>query len=180
MKKLAILSIAIIFFVLDSKAQIINGSTAAVVQHSRPKAVENIVKVKKDKGNTPSAEQESQKKQDTKVLSREEIEAMIKAERPLVAITPEQKAQIELEAKKRMRASIKKQSVRERKDFIDIMRSAEQIRIRRQALAEGKSIENIEDSVKETSINPANDEEMEKYLFEKARLVEVGKDSDAK
>ena len=82
-----------------------------------------------------------------------------------------------------MRNSIKKQSVRERKDFIDVMTSAEKVKARRQALAEGKSSSDVylaEDAIKNPNINPAIDSEMENYLFEKAGLIPQDRETDVK
>lgn len=111
-----------------------------------------------------------------KLLSREEIEALIKSEAPAVAMTAEEKAEIDAKAKKNMRSSVKKQSVRERKDFIDAMTSSEKVVARRKALLAGQGkagAAQAEDNVKKPDINPSQDKEMENYLFEKAGLAQA-------
>lgn len=187
MKNLMILSVALVFgLILNTNAQIFNGSTSAVVQHKEPQALKNIPEPENKASEDTqalSSETEADDDDGAKLLSREEIEALIKAEQPAEPITPEQKAEIELGAKKSMRTSIKKQSLRERKDFIDVMTSAEKIKARRQALVEGQDAESAniaENSIEKPSINPAVDKEMENYLFEKARLSGTDKVSDVK
>ena len=191
MKYLTIISMALTFIFIDTvNAQIINGSTDAVVQYPIPSNVEDTATIEQDEvGNTSStssnAEQENNldDEAESRLLTREEIEALIKAEQPAIAITPEQKVEIESDAKKNMRNSIKKQSVRERKDFIDVMTSAEKVKARRQALAEGKSSSDVylaEDAIKNPNINPAIDSEMENYLFEKAGLIPQDRETDVK
>ena len=191
MKYLTIISMALTFIFINTvNAQIINGSTDAVVQYPTSSNVEDTATIEQDEvGNTSStssnAEQENNldDEAESRLLTREEIEALIKAEQPAIAITPEQKVEIESDAKKNMRNSIKKQSVRERKDFIDVMTSAEKVKARRQALAEGKSSSDVylaEDAIKNPNINPAIDSEMENYLFEKAGLIPQDRETDVK
>lgn len=145
-------------------AQMINGSTAAVVQHNKPTAAIEET--------SPAAVET--KKSDVRLISREEAQALIEAEQPAAAtMTPEQKAEIDTAAKKDIRNSLKKQSIRERKDFIDVMTNAEKIQKRRAALKEGKTeteARQIEAKVKEPNFNPEQDSAMEEYLFDKADL----------
>lgn len=122
--------------------------------------------------------------QPTTVTAQEDMSADAKEE-PAVVMTPEQKAEIDSKAKKNMRISVKKQSVRERKDFIDVMTSSEKILARRQALrnGQGKAAASLaEAGVKKPDFNPAADREMEDYLFEKAGLPQqdIIRGSDAK
>ena len=148
----------------NASAQIINGSTAAVVQHAKPTAVTET-----------SAATETSAPSGSRLVSREEVEALIAAEQPAVAMTPEQKAEIDVAAKKSMRNSVKKQSVRERRDFIDVMTNAEKIQKRREALLNGQTeaeAVRAEAEVEKPTFNPAQDSAMEQYLFEKADLSE--------
>ena len=107
-------------------------------------------------------------------VSQEEVEAIINKEVPAATITPEQKSEISLAAKKNMRVSLDRQSTRDRRDFIDVMTNSEKVQARRKALVEGKSIEEakkIEDEVKAPEVNPKSDKDMEKYMHLKAGLL---------
>lgn len=162
MKKISLLLLPLAMLIYDNAcAQMIDGSTSAVVQ--RPKPV-----VAQPAPSQPAAVA-------AKKISEEDVKAVIDGlETPPVAMTPEQKAEIDLAAKKNLKMSLKKQSVRDRKDFIDVMTSAEKVQKRRAALLQGKS-ENeaaqAEAEVEKPAINPAQDSEMEQYLYQKAGLV---------
>lgn len=125
--------------------------------------------------NTTASVETAASEDDARLVSKEEIEALIAAEPPAAAMTPEQKAEIDSVAKKNMRHSIKKQSVRERKDFIDAMNNVEKIKKRREALLSGQdetAAKQAEDEVEKPDFNPAQDSAMENYLLEKANLAE--------
>lgn len=110
----------------------------------------------------------------TKGVSAEDVNAIIeKAKLPPTEMTPEQKAEIDLAAQKDIRLSVKKQPIRERKDFITSLVTNEKIKQRRQALLEGKTEEDamkISEEVEKPDINPAKNSEMEQYLYERAGL----------
>ncbi len=111
--------------------------------------------------------------QTERLLNKEEIEALIKAEPVAAAMTPEQKAEIDTKAKKNMLSSVKRQRVRDRKDFISSMTAMEKVIARRKALSSGQSIEEaalVEEAVEYPDVNPFSDKEMQNYLFEKAGL----------
>ena len=107
-------------------------------------------------------------------VSQEEVEAIINKEVPAATITPEQKSEISLAAKKNMRVSLDRQSTRDRRDFIDVMTNSEKVQARRKALLEGKSIEDakkVEDEIKSPEVNPKSNTDMEKYMHTKAGLL---------
>ena len=152
----------------NASAQIINGSTEAIVQRSKP-ASSSVAEVSSASSTSETSASSP------RLVSREEVEALIAAEQPAVAMTPEQKAEIDVAAKKSMRNSVKKQSVRERRDFIDVMTNAEKIQKRREALLNGQTeaeAVRAEADVEKPTFNPAQDSAMEQYLFEKAKLSE--------
>lgn len=160
MKKASLLFLALAALTAaKADAQMIDGSTDAVVQRPKP-----IVKTEPAEAATVQ-----------KGIREEDVKAVLDAaETPPVAMTPEQKAEIDLAAKKNMRTSMKKQSLRDRKDFIDVMTSAEKVQKRRAALLEGKTdneAAEAENEVKEPEIDPAQDAAMEKYLYQKAGLA---------
>ena len=160
MKKASLLFLALAALTaVKADAQMIDGSTAAVVQ--RPKLI-----VKTEPAEAATVQ---------KGTSEEDVRAVLESiDTPPAAMTPEQKAEIDLAAKKNMRTSMKKQSLRDRKDFIDVMTSAEKVQKRRAALLEGKTdneAAEAENEVKEPEINPAQDAAMEKYLYQKAGLA---------
>lgn len=170
MQRKIVLSLVGVFLIISSaNAQILNGSTSAVVQTASSQTTKTSIS-------------EASNSQTERLLSKEEIEALIKTEPMAAAMTPEQKAEIDIKAKKNMRGSIKKQSTGERKDFIDVMTSSEKLIARRKALAEGKSsaeAAQAEDKIKSPDINPSSDKEMENYLFEKAGLNSLSSASES-
>lgn len=113
----------------------------------------------------------------TKTISVEasEVDILTEEELPPVKMTPEQKAEIDNAAKKRLRSGMRRQGVRDRREFIDALTYVEKIQKRRAAMLEGKSdreVAEAEASVKKPDINPAIDSQMELYLHQKAGLVD--------
>ncbi len=95
-----------------------------------------------------------------------------KKEKP-VKMTPEQKAEIDISAMKDIKKSIKKQSVRNRRDFIDSLTHSEKILMRRKALLEGKSEDEVakdEKKVEKPDVFLSSDRDMEEFLYKKANL----------
>lgn len=138
------------------QAQVIGGSTEAVVQ--KPKTVVKVEKAIAAPVNTAAKQ----------VADEPETEPAP------VAMTPEQKAEIDIAAKKSLKMPLKRQNLRERKDFIQAMTSGEKIQKRRQALLEGKDekeASEAEEEIQTPDVNPASNSQMEKYLYEKAGLT---------
>ena len=160
--KLSIFCLMALLFVSNAQAQIIGGSTEAVVQKNKPviKAEVSISDAKK----TVS---------DKAVEIQDVVES---TEEPApTAMTPEQKAEIDIEAKKNLNFQLKRQNVRDRKDFIQVMTTNEKIQKRRAALLEGKTEEEAFKAAQEVEapdINPASDRQMEQYRYQKAGLVD--------
>ena len=113
-------------------------------------------------------------KVEKEVIVQEETRPMIeRVELPPTEMTIEQKAEIDMVAKKDIHSKVKKQPVRERKDVIDSLVVGEKILARRKALLEGKTEEDaakVAEQIKEPEINPAVDTEMEKFLYKRAGL----------
>ena len=113
-------------------------------------------------------------KAEKEVVVQEEIRPVIeRVELPPTEMTIEQKAEIDMVAKKDIHSKVKKQPVRERKDVIDSLVVGENILARRKALLEGKTEEDaakVAEQIKDPEINPAVDTEMEKFLYQKAGL----------
>lgn len=143
-----------------AEAQIIGGSAAPAVQ-------------------TPKLEKPAEPKADASAALQKakeaQIQEIIDKEKPPVAMTPEQKSAIDLPVKKNIKLSVKKQNVRERKDFIDIMTNAERVQKRRAALLEGKDDEEAQkagEKVRKPDIDPEDTAQMEKYVYQKAGLID--------
>lgn len=103
---------------------------------------------------------------DGSVVVEEKKEAPVK-------MTPEQKAEIDISAMKDIKKSIKKQSARDRKDFVDALTYSEKMLKRRAALVDGKTEKEAteaEDEVKKPNLNVASDSDMEEFLYKKANL----------
>lgn len=145
-----------ILLIGNTQAQVIGGSAEAVVQRPKPAVkVEKTVAKPLNTATIPAVEETEE-------------------EPAPVAMTPEQKAEIDIAAKKNLKMPLKRQNLRERKDFIQAMTSGEKIQKRRQALLEGKDEKEAleaEEEVKVPDVNPASNSQMEKYLYEKAGLT---------
>lgn len=145
-----------ILLICNAQAQVIGGSTAAVVQKANSVTKnEKKLAAPLNTATTPAVEETEE-------------------EPAPVAMTPEQKAEIDIEAKKNLRMPLKRQNLRERKDFIHAITTGEKIQKRRQALFEGKDEKEAlkaEEEVKAPDINPASNSQMEKYMYEKAGLT---------
>ncbi len=106
-------------------------------------------------------------------ISIEEVEAIVNKEIPPTTMTAEQKSEIDLVAKKNIRVTLNRQSIRDRKDFIDVMTNTEKTQARRAALLTGKNVEEakkVEDEIKTPQVDPKSDKEMEQYMHSKAGL----------
>ncbi len=109
-----------------------------------------------------------------------ELDAMLAEEVPPTAMTAEQKAEIDSDARDDVHMSVRKQTVKDRKLFLGAMDSAARIQKRREVLAAGGNEEAATKAASEISrpqINTASDNDMEEYLFEKAR-INIVKDKD--
>ena len=90
-------------------------------------------------------------------------------------ITPEQKAEINIQAKKQTRGIIRTQKPRDRRSFLDALQMLDKKAARQQAMAEGKTDKEVEEAgatVKEPDVDPLNDKAMEEYMFEKVDVNE--------
>ncbi len=118
---------------------------------------------------------ESIDKETVNTIVKSDISAVEEEKKTLpVEMTPEQKAEIDISAMKDIKGSIKKQSIRDRKDFIDALVHSERMLKRRAALVDGKTEKEAtaaEDEVKKTNLNVSSDSDIEKFLYEKANLI---------
>lgn len=92
-----------------------------------------------------------------------------------VTITPEQKAEINKKIKKNIKDVVKLQTIRNRRDFIDVMTSTEKIVSRRKALLEGKTYsvaKDLEKNIKVPNIDLKNDTDVEQYMYEKVGVTD--------
>ena len=153
---------AAFLFANSANSQLFNSKTKNTALKSKV--------VAKEASPTSNVKDENQKQK----VSPEDVEAIINKELSFATITPEQKSEISLAAKKNMRVTLDRQSTRDRRDFIDVITNSEKVQARRKALVEGKSVEEakkLEDKIKLPEINPKNDADMEKYMHLKAGLL---------
>lgn len=163
MNRMILYILAVVFLFTDSANSQFFNNKAKTASYGGKVVVKETPRVN-------NAEFENQKQK----VSPEEVDALINKEVPAATITPEQKSEISLAAKKNMRVVLNRQSTRDRKDFIDVMTNSEKVQARRKALFEGKSVEEakkIEDEIKAPEVNPKNDADMEKYMHLKAGLL---------
>jgi electron transfer flavoprotein alpha subunit len=163
MKKTTLYILAAVFLFADSASSQLFDSKAKATTPKREVVVKEVTVAK-------SGEPEIKKQK----VTAEEVEAIINKTDPAATMTPEQKSEIDLAAKKSMRVSLERQSTRDRRDFIDVMTNSEKVQARRKALLEGKSIEDakkVEDEIKSPEVNPKSNTDMEKYMHTKAGLL---------
>ncbi len=148
---------------VEANAQMINGSASAVVQHPKPVISEPKAPLPREAKPT-----------------EERVKAIIAEieDEPPSQMTPEQKNEIDTKARKDLKVGVKYQSIRERKDVVDVLNVAERNHLRRQALGDGKTPEEADKvaaEIEEPDFNPAQTDAMEKYVFEKTNLIEQPK-----
>lgn len=100
---------------------------------------------------------------------------------PPTTITPEQKAEINIHAKRQTRGTVRVQSPRQRRSFIDVLQMLDRKAARQQAISEGKSDRDVEkagEEIEKPKVNPLNDSSMEKYLYEQVDVNERTKVSN--
>ena len=113
--------------------------------------------------------------------SEDESEQTEAEEMPPTTITPEQKAEINLQTSRQNRGNIRVQKPKDRRIFLDALQMLDKTAARQKAIAEGKSEKEIEESaekVKTPDVNPLDDRDLEKYLFKKVDVNERIKTTD--
>ncbi len=170
MKKtsVALLSFLSLFFV-NAQAQMINGSTSAVVQHPKPTVVAEPVSVSANIA-VPAKYKPTP----------EEVNAIIEAieQEPPTEMTLEQKKEIEDDARESVQDGLQYLSIRQRKDMVDILELGQRKQRRREALAAGKTPEEVDKEmaeIKKPDLDFTDKKAMEKYVFEKMNLAEQPK-----
>ena len=165
MKKLFLFLGAMLILSFSARAQRIDSSTNAIVKPvKQSEAIE-----KKQEVTQPAVQQQK----------TEEVE--IQEDLPPTTVTPEQKAEINIYSKRQTRGTVRTQSPRQRRSFIDALQMLDKKASRQKAIAEGKSdreIEKAAESVEKPKVNPLNDASMEKYLYEKVDVNERTKNAD--
>ncbi len=131
---------------------------------------------------TPKEAVSSKSAQDTAAFKQEalarqqinaEIDAMLAEEAPPTTMTIEQKAEIDSDARDDVHMSVRKQTVKDRKLILGAMDSAARIQKKREALSSGESNETaakVAAEIESPKVNTKSDNDMEKYLFEKAGI----------
>ena len=90
-------------------------------------------------------------------------------------ITADQKKEINIQAKRQNKGTIRVQTPRERRSFMDALQMLDKKAERQKAMVEGKSDKEIEkagESVEKPDVNPLNDRDLEKYLFKNIDINE--------
>lgn len=159
--KKSIFFLTALLFWVNAEAQMLGNSTESVVSKDKPAVKSDTIKSNEKKPVPDKAAEISERVEPVETV-------------PSV-MTPEQKAEIDIAAKKNLKMPLKRQNLRDRKDFIQVMTTNEKIQKRRAALLEGKTEEEAVKAAQEVKIpdvNPASDREMEQYRYQKAGLID--------
>ena len=170
MKKILFLIAAALFAGAGTAdAQLIDGSSEAVVQRYKPeeKAVE---------GSQPAADEVAPEGEpEDEVATEEEIQALLKIkDQPSPTIEPSRKVYLKSEGKKDVKETIKAQKEeKDRNRMVDAVTRVERVQKRRQALLEGKNrneaLQEAEE-IKRPKVNVKNDMALSEYFYEKVGL----------
>ena len=167
MKKLLLILGAFLMISFSVEAQHVDDSSNVIAKPLKKNASPKNTSVlnpalQQEKAETPEVMEESE-------------------ELPPTTVTPEQKAEINVHSKRQTRGTVRVQSPRQRRSFIDALQMLNKKSSRQQAIAEGKNDKEIEkagDQVEKPKVDPLNDASMEKYLYENVDLNERTKNSD--
>lgn len=149
-------------------AQLIDGSSEAVVQWEKP--VEQPIETQK-----PVENKAVQNEEDEVAATEEEIRELLEIkDQPSPTIEPSRKVYLKSDGKREVKETVKAQKEeKERKRMVEAVSRIERVQKRRQALLEGKSREEAireSEKVERPNVNVKNDLELSEYLYEKVGL----------